>query len=106
VYSIRTRKKNYNITVILRITELEQTMTDRVYWEKKATKLYHACADCGSEVDKRRAKLGYDVCMMCGERTRQGSTDWAGLKKESSKHLGKQLFINPPNQRKQNVELR
>jgi tRNA A37 threonylcarbamoyladenosine biosynthesis protein TsaE len=26
VYSIRTRKKNYNITVILRITELEQTM--------------------------------------------------------------------------------
>jgi ribosomal protein L37AE/L43A len=52
-------------------------MTDRVYWEKKATKLYHACADCGSEVDKRRAKLGYDVCMMCGERTRQGST--AGL---------------------------
>ena len=42
-------------------------MTDRVYWEKKATKLYHACADCGSEVDKRRAKLGYDVCMMCGE---------------------------------------
>jgi ribosomal protein L37AE/L43A len=55
------------ITVILRITELEQTMTDRVYWEKKATKLYHACADCGSEVDKRRAKLGYDVCMMCGD---------------------------------------
>jgi ribosomal protein L37AE/L43A len=42
-------------------------MTDRVYWEKKATKLYHACADCGSEVDKRRAKLGYDVCMMCGD---------------------------------------
>jgi DNA-directed RNA polymerase subunit RPC12/RpoP len=37
-------------------------MTDRVYWEKKATKLYHACADCGSEVDKRRAKLGY-VCL-------------------------------------------
>jgi hypothetical protein len=38
-------------------------MTDRVYWEKKATKLYHACADCGSEVDKRRAKLGYHVCL-------------------------------------------
>jgi ribosomal protein L37AE/L43A len=42
-------------------------MTDRVYWEKKATKLYHACADCGSEVDKRRAKLGYHVCLTCGE---------------------------------------
>jgi hypothetical protein len=38
-------------------------MTDRVYWEKKATKLYHACADCGSEVDKRRAKLGSHVCL-------------------------------------------
>jgi hypothetical protein len=51
-------------------------MTDRVYWEKKATKLYHACADCGSEVDKRRAKLGYDVCTMW-RGLRQGST--AGL---------------------------
>jgi ribosomal protein L37AE/L43A len=80
VYSIRTRKKNYNITVILRITELEQTMTDRVYWEKKATKLYHACADCGSEVDKRRAKLGYDVCMMCGEP--HAKEEWTGWTQE------------------------
>jgi ribosomal protein L37AE/L43A len=78
VYSIRTRKKNYNITVILRITELEQTM--RVYWEKKATKLYHACADCGSEVDKRRAKLGYDVCMMCGEP--HAKEEWTGWTQE------------------------
>jgi ribosomal protein L37AE/L43A len=65
-------------------------MTDRVYWEKKATKLYHACADCGSEVDKRRAKLGYDVCMMCGDGTRQGST--AGLDYRS--HAQIELRIN------------
>jgi ribosomal protein L37AE/L43A len=62
-------------------------MTDRVYWEKKATKLYHACADCGSEVDKRRAKLGYDVCVMCGERTRQGSMDWAGLSPQCTNRI-------------------
>ena len=36
-------------------------MTDRV------TKLYHSCADCGTEVDPRRTKLGYHVCLTCGE---------------------------------------
>jgi ribosomal protein L37AE/L43A len=55
---------------------------DRVYWEKKATKLYHACADCGSEVDKRRAKLGYDVCVMCDEpHAKEVWTGWTQERK-------------------------
>jgi ribosomal protein L37AE/L43A len=44
-------------------------MTDR------GTKLYHSCSDCGTEVDPRRAKLGYHVCLTCGEGLRQGSKD-------------------------------